>query len=183
MTKKNRKNIALYAPQWVSGDNLPKNLFDEIRPGLFMGGTDDNDTVDFGGELPLGYGNKDFDAVATLYAWARPMGWGVEEMRLGIYDNELDPAFVDKVLRLARWSHERWTAGDRILIRCQAGMNRSGLVTALVLMIEGFDAASAIRMIRESRAESCLFNPHFVDWLASEAHKLLEDELRSPSAA
>ena len=182
MTKNKRKNIALYAPQWVSRKDLPQNDFDEILPGLIMGGTQDGDTVDFAAELPYGLGNHTFDAVATLYAWAQPMGWGVEEMRLGIYDSEMDPAFISNVMRLARWTHERWSEGGRVLVRCQAGMNRSGLVTALALMIEGHSAEEAISMIRNARGKSCLFNNHFVDWLINEADEHVRP-LRSPSAA
>jgi hypothetical protein len=35
----------LYSPQWVSTDQLPKDLYSEILPGLYMGGTHDDDVI------------------------------------------------------------------------------------------------------------------------------------------
>jgi len=37
-----------------------------------------------------------------------------------------------------------WKAGKKILIRCQVGCNRSGLVMAIVLMKEGYSAKDSI---------------------------------------
>jgi protein-tyrosine phosphatase len=54
------------------------------------------------------------------------------------------------------------------LVRCQAGLNRSGLVTALILMSTGLDAETAIREIRKNRAEIALFNNEYVTWLMTE---------------
>jgi protein-tyrosine phosphatase len=59
-------------------------------------------------------------------------------------------------------------AGDRVLVRCQAGLNRSGLVTALILMSTGLDAETAIEQIRKNRAELALFNHDYVNWLKAE---------------
>jgi protein-tyrosine phosphatase len=44
-------------------------------------------------------------------------------------------------------------------------MNRSGLVTALVLMKADYSAVDAIQLLRSQRAEVVLFNNHFVDYL------------------
>jgi hypothetical protein len=74
--------------------------------------------------------------------------------------------------------------GERVLIRCQAGVNRSGLVTALVLMLDGYSAREAIELIRERRAPAVLSNRHFVQWLVTEApaHIALLAPGRTPSA-
>ena len=73
------------------------------------------------------------------------------------------------MVEAARWAHQRWASGQQVLIRCQAGLNRSGLLTALVLMLAGLDAADAIDLIRAKRSEIALFNDDFVDWLLTEA--------------
>jgi protein-tyrosine phosphatase len=52
-----------------------------------------------------------------------------------------------------------------VLIRCQAGMNRSSLITAMVLMKEGLSSDEAIDLIRKQRSEYCLSNQHFVEYL------------------
>jgi hypothetical protein len=142
---------------------------DEILPGLFMGGTHDDRTV--ADPMPLGNlgGRREYDAVVTLYAWAQPVDWEVEELRYGFGDGALHGEDLTRVLRAAAWAHERWHAGDRVMIRCQAGLNRSGLVTALVLVMDGWDPAEAILHIRAQRSPHALFNNHFVRWLVAEA--------------
>ena len=147
----------------------PSWAANEILPGLFMGGTHDDATVADPMEL-AGLGRwREYDAVVTLYAWAQPVAWEIEELRYGFGDGALDGADLERVLRAARWAHERWRSGDRVLIRCQAGLNRSGLVTALVLVLDGWDPAEAIAHLRDRRSPHVLFNGHFVRWLVDEA--------------
>jgi hypothetical protein len=163
----------LYAPRYVSIDQQPTELHSEIVPGLFQGGTDDGAWVDNGAELDRGHSPCEFDAVVTLFAWAQPFGWGVEELRYGFMDSHPRDTDMTRVVEAARWAHQRWKGGRRVLIRCQAGLNRSGLLMALVLMLDGHDASDAIRLIRQRRGELALFNTHFVDWLLAEASAAL----------
>jgi protein-tyrosine phosphatase len=58
-------------------------------------------------------------------------------------------------------------------VRCQAGLNRSGLVTALILMKEGFTAQDAINLIRSKRHEDALFNDSFANWLLTSGAELI----------
>ena len=67
----------LFAPRWHSDDQYPTELFAEILPGLFMGGTADDATVNYSMPLPGLDDSCQFDAVVTLYSYAQPMGWGV----------------------------------------------------------------------------------------------------------
>ncbi len=124
-----------------------------------------------------------FDAVLTLFAWAQPFGWGVEELRYGFMDAHPRHADMTRVVEAARWAHQRWASGQQVLIRCQAGLNRSGLLTALVLMLAGLDAADAIDLIRAKRSEIALFNDDFVDWLLTEAAGALGTAVRQQPAA
>jgi hypothetical protein len=160
---------------------------DEIVPGLWQGGTEDDHVVGrrvpadhhgvFSGRAPR------FDVVVTLYADAQPAPWGVEELRFGFPDAELTPAFAERAIALARHAHRRWKDGARVLVRCQAGVNRSGLVTALVLMLEGMDARDAIGLIRANRAPAVLANRAFVRWLVTEAAGALAGEAGPALAA
>jgi hypothetical protein len=158
----------LEAP-YYGGIDYPSWRADEILPGLFMGGTHDEATV--ADAMPLrGLGqDRAYDAVVTLYAWAQPVDWEVEELRYGFGDGALYGDDIARVLRAAEWAHQRWQSGDRVLIRCQAGLNRSGLVTALVLIQAGWAPADAIRHIRAKRSPHALFNRHFVRWLITDA--------------
>jgi hypothetical protein len=147
----------------------PEYAADEILPGLFQGGTEDHDVI--GRRTPDSHYDRTqrFDVIVTLYADAQPAPWGVEEIRYGFGDAELNPTAIRKALALATLAHARWQAGERVLIRCQAGVNRSGLVTALVLMLDGYTPHDAIALIRERRAPAVLSNGHFVRWLVTEA--------------
>ena len=70
----------MYVPSWVSDDQSPKNLYDEILPGLFQGGTPDEDwrADAFESGVPQDAPAVHFDAVVTLFAWAQPCDWEVE---------------------------------------------------------------------------------------------------------
>jgi hypothetical protein len=156
----------LAAPDRVARDEVPSWDASEILPGLFMGGTADRDVVQVALRRHSRLGEpRKYDAVVTLYAWAQPVSWEVEELRYGFGDGEIGGVDLDRVIRAAAWAWQRWRAGDRVLIRCQAGLNRSGLVTALVLMCEGYTAGDAIRLIRAGRSPWALCNRSFVDWL------------------
>lgn len=144
----------------------PANSTSEILPGLFMGGTLREQCIDHPQRLTtFGEAPPEYDAVVTLYAWAAPMGFGVEERRLGFPDGELRTEYLAQIHDLATWAHREWHAGRRVLIRCAGGMNRSGLVTALVLQHAGFSAADAVSTVRAQRSPHALSNPHFVQYL------------------
>lgn len=180
-----RTHHDMYAPYYVSDDQLPRVMYSEVLPGLFQGGTADDAWVNTAGPLQHGDDASGFDAVVTLFAWAQPFGWGVEELRYGFMDAHPRHADMSRVVEAARWAYQRWSSGQQVLIRCQAGLNRSGLLTALVLMLSGMDATEAIRRIRARRSEVALFNDDFVDWLLTDAAAALglEPSDSTPRAA
>jgi hypothetical protein len=150
----------------------PTSLYSEIAPNLFMGGTDDNDVIH---NAASGARRTDlpFDAIVTMYAWAQPADWKVQEFRYGVPDAAIEHIDLGRLKQAVDFGFNRWMAGDRVLVRCQAGLNRSGLVTALILMSTGHDAESAISLIRTNRADIALFNEHYVQWLLTEASTFL----------
>jgi hypothetical protein len=160
------------APDWGRDYGI-RELWTEIAPGLFVGGTADEDHVGVGRDYKGGrffeihedaeITTEEFDAVVTMYAWARPVDWGVEELRWGIYDSPTRGIDLDSMADTVAWAHRRWKAGKRVLIRCQAGLNRSSLVAALVLVRDGVEPGEAIAKIRRTRSPRALFNPKFVE--------------------
>jgi len=148
-------------------------LYSEVAPNLFMGGTDDNATIDQAQKLRHFEGSNEFDCVVTLYAWAAPANWGVEERRFGFPDANIIEEYIPTIVELAQWAHAKWAAGKKVNIRCQAGLNRSGLVTALTLMISGMSAEDAINTLREKRSEYALCNSEYERWLKYEANTYL----------
>ena len=146
-------------------DRWPAYAPDQILPRLFQGGTEDDHVVGEGVPVDHYRGERPFGLIVTLYADAQPAPWGVEEIRFGFPDGNLTESAIERVLRIALTAHDRWIAGERVLIRCQAGVNRSGLVTALVLMLQGMSAEEAIALLRERRSPMVLNNSHFERFL------------------
>ncbi|MDH6410403.1 hypothetical protein M2113_001389 [Aurantimicrobium minutum] len=142
----------------------PEELWSEILPGLWQGGTDDADVVN-AANRGVEISGKDFDFVATMYASANPVDWFVQEMRFGFYDHDMSDFDTEDLKDIVRIAHRKWKSGNRVLIRCQAGLNRSGLVMALVLIREGYYAHEAIHLIRSQRGSAALCNSTFEEWL------------------
>jgi hypothetical protein len=153
--------------------NVLTPLYSEVAPNLFMGGTHDNATIDQAQKLRNFDGSNEFDCVVTLYAWAAPANWGVEERRFGFPDANIIKDYIPTIVELAQWAHSKWASGKRVNIRCQAGLNRSGLVTALTLMLSGMTAEEAIQTLRQRRSEYALCNSDYENWLLSEAKTYL----------
>jgi hypothetical protein len=151
----------------------PTSLYSEIAPNLFMGGTADEDVIHRAVAYNKARTDLPFDAIITMYAWANPADWRVQEFRYGIYDSAIADIDLDRLKQAVEFGYNRWLSGDRVLVRCQAGLNRSGLVTALIMMSTGLDAETAIEQIRKNRADIALFNNNYVEWLMSEGAQFL----------
>lgn len=122
----------------------------EVVPGLFVGGR------------PLAY--KGFDVVCCCEQEVPPdavdgyEGVVVQVSMVDSHHFELDDVSVWSVAgRLAAAVQ----GGERVLVHCEGGRNRSGYVAARVLQVLGYDARAAIELLREKRGESMLNNKHF----------------------
>ena len=148
-------------------------LWSEILPNLWVGGTDDDDTLEDSVNL---HANRkitkdDFDAVVTLYAWAQPVDWMVEELRFGFYDSGIAHIDMEALHRAASFAVDQVRNGNKVLIRCQAGLNRSGLTAALALIQMGYKPDEAIDVLRAKRSRYVLINKEFEEFLLA-----LEDD-------
>ena len=160
----------------------PASLFSNIYQNLFMGGTADEDVIHYGQRNFGPRTDLPFDAIVTMYAWARPADWQVQEFRYGVPDAKIEDIDLDRLKEAVNFAHSHLTKGDRVLVRCQAGLNRSGLVTALVLIKSGFSAQSAIDLIRENRGADALFNHNFVNWLLAKGESFINPSSLPASA-
>lgn len=107
---------------------------------------------------------EDFDFVLSLYPWEKyVLGPNTEREEVKMYDS-LDQG-VDEVYELASDVAARLDEGQKVLVHCQAGLNRSGLVTARALMLMGRTADEAITLLRDSRSPQVLCNQSFEDYL------------------
>jgi protein-tyrosine phosphatase len=139
-----------------------------IAPNLFQGGTNDLDVIHFAQTNNRPRTDLPFDAIVTMYAWARPADWHVQEFRYGVPDGQMAEIDLNRLRQAVEFGYQRWKAGDRVLVRCQAGLNRSGLVLALILIKDGLTPHEAITCIRENRGPDALFNENFHFWLLNE---------------
>lgn len=141
-------------------------LWSEVVTGLWQGGTDDLDTHKQL-KVPM-ITTEHFDTVITMYAYANPVDWFVKEFRYGVWDSDINKMDTEELLDIVRIAHSDWKKGKRVLVRCQAGWNRSGLITALVLIRDGIDAQEAISLIRKNRSEQALGNRSFEQFLVKQ---------------
>jgi hypothetical protein len=154
------------------GGKLDITLWSEILPNLWQGGTGDEDRIgdkhyQFDRGL-VSIKKRHFDSVYTFYGHANPVDWLVKEFRYGFFDNHDTNFDMELLKRIVVAAHDDWKRGERVLIRCQAGLNRSGLICALVLIRDGYEPADAITLMREKRHEQVLFNPNFEDFLLNQ---------------
>jgi protein-tyrosine phosphatase len=109
------------------------------------------------------------DHVISLYPWERYAATGHLEsfLEVAVYDSTRADFDFDQIDLLARWVNSRRARGN-VLVHCQAGLNRSGLVVARALMLdEGVSADQAIASLRERRSPAVLCNELFEAWLCS----------------
>ena len=136
---------------------MPVDTVSEIVPGLWMSGS----------RAALAEGR--FDRVVTLCAErnehvAVPSGTMALSWR--IPDAQLDEPEQARAWarRISAWMDE----GETVLVRCAAGLNRSGLIIARTLIERGMDPQDAVVLVRHRRRADALNNPWFVEWLRHE---------------
>ena len=157
----------------------PISLYSEILTNLFMGGTDDEDVIHIPARIYSRREDLPFDSMVTMYAWARPADWNVQEFRYGVPDASIKDIDLNRLRQAVEFGYDRWKQGDRLLVRCQAGLNRSGLVMALILIKDGYTPYQAIDLIRQRRTDIALFNENFVNWLLSSGANFINTDLRA----
>jgi protein-tyrosine phosphatase len=71
-------------------------------------------------------------------------------------------SWVAEVLKAATIASESLRKGEVVLITCHAGLNRSGMITALALIDLGLSPKEAVSLVRRKRSRLALSNPQFV---------------------
>jgi protein-tyrosine phosphatase len=128
------------------------HAWSEIVPGLWQGG----DAVS-----PVGR----FDHVVSLCAWGQQRTPGPADQTEWFIADGPVPEPEQRIWDLAEEVGERLDDGEQVLVRCQMGINRSGLIVASTLLLQGWTADEAIDRIRARRDPLALSNSHFVAWL------------------
>lgn len=142
--------------QWMQGKAIHGNMpfsapfISKIADNLYMGGCRRG--------LLLPYHIRH---VISLYPWeSYRLHASVDTFHETLmYDAAAKPD-TDEVHSLAILVNECRESGPT-LVHCQAGLNRSGLISAIALVLDGMAPADAIALLREKRSPAVLCNPTF----------------------
>lgn len=123
-------------------------LVTHVIDNLWQGGCRD------GVELP-----HDFRHVLSLYPWEQfKLGPDTKRLEVPLYDGDEIEDGLDEIVEAG----VRMVEDGKTLIHCQAGLNRSGMVAALVLMRwRGLTPSAAVGLLRTTRTPAVLCNPAF----------------------
>lgn len=139
--------------------------WDEITPGLWLGGIH----CQFGAkDAPDGNAfpkNRFGTVVSLLNAPGYEPGINTDHFTFRIADADLDPEHHTHLDDLASLVETRVQSGQQVLVRCQAGINRSALLVGLVLLRNGWTLDDYLTHVRAVRSPYVLFNRSFVAYL------------------
>lgn len=110
--------------------------------------------------------------IVSLYRWEQ---YEVEHdlkssLTVEMYDDESGPD-KEQIELIATWINHRkyFSEHSKVLVHCQAGLNRSGLLSAVSLVLDDRNkidtGTAAINLLRESRSDAVLCNQTFRDWI------------------
>jgi len=80
-----------------------------------------------------------------------------------IFDEELPD--LNKLHAVARLGARLVAQGDRVLVHCGMGLNRSALIAGLILTYQGMRGEDAVQLLRSKRP-GALYNENFANYLA-----------------
>ncbi len=146
------------------GVPFPLYPWNEIIPGLWMGG---HVYLDHDG-IPMPATIRDeFDIVFSLHRERNPRfqpPTHIAHYYVPLDDeHSMSAGRLRDAKALATRVANAHTTGYRVLVRCHAGYNRSGLIVGLALRQLGWDAPDAVELIRHQRSVYALHNPYFVE--------------------
>ena len=139
--------------------NLRKREFgidaDRIIPGVYQGS---KPALESQGQLvPLPLHQAGFDSLVLAAEEFQPPardypGVRVLHVPFDDHENRLTEEEWAEIVGAADWAAGEVRAGRRVLITCWAGINRSGIITALtVMMLTGWSGAKAVIRVKQMR--------------------------------
>lgn len=142
---------------------LAINPWDEIFPDLWQGG------MYFGPQMTPCAPEDQFDVVVSMAGrgglGTRVTSEAVVQHNFYIDDDRLGPAEMAIVMEALGVVKQAWDDKHKVLVRCAAGYNRSGLIVGLRLVQLFHTADEAITLIRAQRSPHALCNPHFIKYI------------------
>jgi len=140
----------------ATGERIDVPLISHIADNLWSGGCIE------GVKLP-----KYIDIVISLYPWEKyRLHPHQVRTEITMHDHDGMPD-IDQLHQIADTVNTHRKDGKNVLVHCQAGLNRSGLVAGLALIKAGMTAENAIKLLRNQRCKAVLCNKTFRDFLLS----------------
>jgi len=137
----------------------PNASFNEVVPALFQADASYS---------PIQLFHQGFDAVFDLCGLDR--GDGVVDETYIVYPIDDVPWIEDPdaIHELGIRIAEHVRAGDKVIVNCMSGMNRSGLLVGRALVALGYPPVEAVELIRRARGPHALSNREFTRFLLIE---------------
>lgn len=158
--------------------DYPNAEFHEILPNLFQGGHLWREDLRIRGAR--------YSSVSLDPSWGYVVSACLEldeecfpqcDMRLVLFDDTekgLSDETWERIRSVVDEVVVRWRRGQKVLIRCQAGYNRSGMLMCLVLMRLGFTAEKAVWQVRWRRGKHVLINQVFERYVREREEEYLD---------
>jgi hypothetical protein len=138
-------------------DGYPYDPFNEVIPGLAQASSwiPPDQLLDLHG----------FDVSVDVGGWDQTPKMGDRRYVFLLLDDVPRIVDPDAVHALGIRVASMVDRGDRVVVNCAAGLNRSGLIVGRALIALGHEPADAISLIRAARGPRALFNRTFEAFL------------------
>lgn len=97
---------------------------------------------------------------------------GLEFLSFPIKDRGL-PCDAQAVSEFSKWAHTRITQGSGLVFHCRAGIGRSGMMAASVLLHAGFTVREAFARISAARGMIVPDAPGQLEWVESHCETIM----------
>ena len=167
---------------WTEWAAYATEPWSQILTNLWIGGHDYNVGVNGFQDIQDAYPRDHFDLVVSMYyrsiAYEPTSG---QHVKILFPDSQLSDENRDLAVSASFSIASAVREGQNVLVRCQAGLNRSSLVAGIALVDLGFDGADVVQMIRARRSPWALCNDSYAEFLASGAAKRALEKHGAPS--
>lgn len=136
-----------------TGERLYVDLISHIQDNLYVGGCING--------IELG---DFFGHIFSMYAWERySFSDDTKFHEVVMYDNGV--VDVEAVNKYSKLIVDALDTGENVLVHCQAGINRSNLLSGAALVRMGHTPEDAIALLRNGRSNLVLANGVFEEFL------------------
>lgn len=109
----------------------------------------------------------EYEEISHLFS-SKALAPGQGHLYVNLDDSDVSEQQVANIRHGADVAYTVFAQSHKVLVHCQQGWNRSGVIVARAMMMGRWSADQAIAAVRKVRGPSALCNEAFVNWLKSE---------------